>query len=76
MLAFENSNVAWRRSSLCDGGGCVEVAVAIDTNADGEERGAAVFLMRNSKDPRGRILRFTSEEWARFVARTKEGSGL
>jgi len=32
--------------------------------------------MRNSKDPQGQVLQFTSEEWANFVASTKEGSGL
>ncbi len=76
MSAFENRHGTWRKSTLCDGGGCVEVAVAVDTSANDEEGGDAVFLMRNSKDPGGQILRFTSEEWAKFIAYTKEGSSL
>jgi Domain of unknown function (DUF397) len=68
--------IAWRKSSLCDGGGCVEVAATGGTGAGGKEEGGVIFLMRNSKDPKGPVLRFTSEEWADFVASTKEGSGL
>lgn len=73
---LETFGATWRKSSLCDGGGCVEVAATVDTGADGREEGGAVFLMRNSKDPHGQVLRFTSEEWGNFVASTKEGSGL
>jgi len=76
MSAFENPHVTWRRSSLCDAGGCVEVAVANDTSADGEEEGDVVFLMRNSNDPAGQVLEFTSEEWAGFIAHIKETSAL
>jgi hypothetical protein len=75
MSAPEDSCVTWRKSSLCDGGGCVEVAT-VDTGAGAEEEGDVIFLMRNSKDPQGQVLQFTSEEWANFVASTKEGSGL
>ncbi len=74
MSVFENIYVTWRRSSLCDGGGCVEVAVADDTSTDNGEGGDAVFLMRNSRDPAGQILRLTSEEWAGFIAYIKEGA--
>jgi hypothetical protein len=76
MSMLENSSVGWRKSSLCDGGGCVEVAATVNTGAGGKEEGNIIFLMRNSKDPQGQVLRFTSEEWAYFVARTKEGCGL
>jgi hypothetical protein len=75
MSAFEIPHVTWRRSSLCSGGDCVEVAVADNINTDDGERGDAVFLMRNSKDPAGQILRLTSEEWAGFISYIKEGDG-
>jgi hypothetical protein len=76
MSVLENFCVTWRKSSLCDGGGCVEVAATVDTGAGGKEEGDVIFLMRNSKDPQGQVLRFTSEEWANFITRTKEGPGL
>ncbi len=76
MFEFENPHVAWHRSSLCNGGGCVEVAVAVDTNTDNEEGGGEVFLMRSSRDPGGQTLRFTSEEWEKFMTHIKEGAGL
>jgi len=74
MSVFEIPHITWHRSSLCSGGDCVEVAVADNTSTD--ISGGSVFLMRNSKDPAGRILRFTSEEWAGFIAYIKEGAGL
>jgi len=76
MSAFGNPHVSWRRSSLCDGGGCVEVAVVDDASIDNKEGSDAVFLMRNSRDTAGQILRLTSEEWAQFIAHIKEGTGL
>jgi hypothetical protein len=76
MSLFEISHVTWQRSSLCSGGDCVEVAVADNTNTDDEEGDNAIYLMRNSKEPTGRILRLTSEEWAGFIAYIKEGAGL
>lgn len=76
MSTFEDSCITWRKSSLCDGGGCVEVAVADDTDTCNVEGGDEVFLMRNSKDSRGQILRFTSEEWEKFITHIKEGAGL
>jgi hypothetical protein len=76
MSEFENAHVGWLRSSLCNGGGCVEVAVTVDTNTDNEEEGDEVFLMRSSRDPGGKTLRFTSEEWEEFIAHIKEGAGL
>jgi hypothetical protein len=73
MSEFENPHLPWRRSSLCNGGGCVEVALVVDTNAEG---GDEVFLMRSSRDPRGQTLRFTSEEWKELITHIKEGAGL
>lgn len=48
---------AWRRSSGCNNGTCVEVAAV-----DGE------FLIRDSKNPGQEPLRFTEEELAVFAA--------
>lgn len=49
---------AWRKASMSAGNGnCVELAPL----ADG---GVAI---RDSKDPNGPVLRFTSAEWAAFL---------
>lgn len=48
----------WCRSSYCTGADatCVEVAIQ-DANV----------LLRDSKDPRGPVLRFSREEWLAFL---------
>jgi hypothetical protein len=55
-------NYSWRRSSRCDTGSCVEVAMMDD--------GVAV---RDSKQPDGPVLRFTKSEWTAFVAGVDNG---
>jgi Domain of unknown function (DUF397) len=57
-------HVTWRKSSYSgnDGGGCVEVAQL-----------PAVVALRDSKDPDGSRLTFSSEEWRAFVAGVKAG---
>ena len=57
-------HVTWRKSSYSgnNGGGCVEVA-----------RLPAVVAVRDSKDPYGARLTFSSEEWRAFVAGVKAG---
>ena len=54
----------WRKSSFSTGGNtdCVEVALG--------ETGAAV---RDSKDPRGMILRVSVGAWRRLVVTTRTG---
>jgi hypothetical protein len=52
----------WRRSWACHEANCVEVAV----DAPG-------VLVRDSKDPDGPVLRFTSDEWTAFVAGVSAG---
>lgn len=52
----------WRRSGHCSAGSCVEVARM------GED-----FLIRDSKEPNGMPLRFTTAEWDAFVAGVKAG---
>jgi hypothetical protein len=52
---------AWRKSSFCASGECVEVS-----QQDG------LVVLRNSKNP-DVVLRCTSEEWRSFVAGIKAG---
>lgn len=52
----------WRRASKCESRACVEVAF-----------GEGVVLLRNSTDPQGLALRFTTEEWQVFCAGVESG---
>lgn len=47
---------AWKRSTRCDSGTCVEVASLKDG-----------VVVRDSKDPEGPVLRFTHDEWHAFI---------
>ena len=65
-LSFANGNcveVAWVRSSECEGGACVEAADL----GDGE------VGVRNSRDPQGAVLRFTPDEWHAFIGGVRNG---
>jgi Domain of unknown function (DUF397) len=53
---------AWRKSSFCDSGACVEVA-AIDE----------VIAVRDAKAPNGTVLQFTRPEWRAFVDGVRAG---
>ena len=53
----------WRKSSFCYSGECVEVA-ALD----------GMILMRDSKDPRGTVLRYSPDEWRSFVRAVRRGA--
>ncbi|MFI5934906.1 DUF397 domain-containing protein [Actinoplanes sp. NPDC051494] len=53
---------AWRKSSYCSNGTCVEVAQV----ADG-------FLIRDSKNPEQAPLSFTTDEWIAFSRGMAEG---
>lgn len=55
------SGRAWRRSSFCASGECVEV-----TERDG------LVLLRNSKDP-GVVLQYTGAEWRSFLGGIRAG---
>lgn len=48
--------LTWRRSSRCDSGTCVEVAIT-------DER----VLLRDSRDPDGPRLSLTRAEWVDFL---------
>ncbi len=53
----------WQKSTYSGGqGNCVEVATLPDATA-----------IRDSKDPRGPVLRFTSAEWRAFLHGVKAG---
>lgn len=54
--------VSWRKSSASGDQGCVEVA------RDREE-----IWVRDSKNPRGGVLRFTKEEWTAFLSGVRRG---
>jgi Domain of unknown function (DUF397) len=56
---------AWRKSSYSngDGGECVEVA----------EGHAGIVPVRDSKDPHGPALVFSTDGWAAFVTAVKGG---
>jgi hypothetical protein len=56
------SEAEWRKSSRCSNSNCVEVAFL-----DNE------VAVRDSKDKRGGILRFTSIEWKSFLDRARSG---
>lgn len=55
----------WFKSSYSDNGGaCVEVAT---------RDGSGVVPVRDSKDPSGPALTFTSTAWASFVSGVRKG---
>ena len=60
--ARRDEGSAWRRASFCASGECVEVA-----QRDG------MIIVRNSSEPRGEELRYTSEEWRSFILGVKAG---
>lgn len=54
--------VAFTKSSRCEGGSCVEVGHHGDD-----------VLVRDGKDPDGPVLKFTRAEWEAFVAGVQAG---
>lgn len=70
--------VAWIRSTFCDTGTCVEVAwvrsKVCDTNSCVEVAQLPdEFHIRDSKDPNGPYLSFTTDEWTAFVKGVRAG---
>jgi uncharacterized protein DUF397 len=68
MTAPDLAGITWRKSSRSSeqGGTCVEVAAL--------RRPEPVVGLRDSKDPAGPVLAFTSSEWSTFIARIKAGT--
>jgi hypothetical protein len=63
MTASELAGAVWHKSSRSNGQGqCVEVA-RIDQ----------AVAVRDSKDPAGPVLTFTSAEWVAFISGAKDG---
>ncbi|MCW2919722.1 MAG: hypothetical protein JWN52_7790 [Actinomycetia bacterium] len=62
MTLLDTSHAIWRKSrrSNNEGGACVEVAPVGDR-----------CLVRDSKNPTGPALAFTSPEWDRFLGQIK-----
>ena len=54
--------LTWQRASFCASGECVEIA-----QRDG------VIFMRNSREERRHVLRYTPEEWQSFIRGVKAG---
>jgi len=66
----------WHKASYSgnDGGGCVEVSAAFDTvSAPHKADEDLLYLLRDSKDPAGPKLAFTTAEWDAFIAGVKDG---
>jgi hypothetical protein len=59
-----NSALSWRKSSYSGGSGgqCVEVAAS------------GLVLVRDSKNPDGGRLGFSTQAWREFAARIKSGN--
>jgi hypothetical protein len=55
-------SISWRKASACHQGSCIEVAQINDSIA-----------IRDSKDPDGPILLYSSEEWKTFLSGAKGG---
>jgi hypothetical protein len=68
MPAPELSRATWRKSSYSNGAGgsCVEIAV-LAAAPDNEYH----IAVRDSKDPRGPALTFTTRQWRNFTAAIK-----
>ncbi|MFG2589995.1 DUF397 domain-containing protein [Streptomyces sp. NPDC048438] len=65
MRSIDLSAATWRKSSHSnqDGGACVEVS----------DDFAAVVPVRDSKNPLGPVLTFTTDGWSSFVSAVKDG---
>lgn len=65
------SDVAWRTSSYSGGNGgqCIEVAAVTDRENDP----ARACAIRDSRDPDGPVIAFSSEQWRRFAAGVRDG---
>jgi Domain of unknown function (DUF397) len=66
---------AWRKPSLsAHNSNCVEVTATRDPAAAPHKPGEEVLvLVRDSKDPAGPVLAFTTAEWEAFVSGVKDG---
>ncbi len=66
----------WHKASYSsgNGGNCVEVTATHDTAGVPHKTDESVlYLLRDSKDPDGPKLAFTTSEWDAFIAGVKDG---
>jgi hypothetical protein len=66
----------WRKASYSgsSGGGCVEVTATRDASVAPHKADEDVlYLMRDSKNPAGPRLAFTTAEWDAFIRGVKDG---
>jgi predicted secreted Zn-dependent protease len=67
------------RSSYCRDDGCVEVEFRTSSYSNGQGDCVAVakdgetVLVRDTKDPNGAALTFTTNEWDAFIKGVKDG---
>ncbi|MFF4922768.1 DUF397 domain-containing protein [Kitasatospora sp. NPDC001261] len=60
----DSSAITWRRSTYSNGqGNCIEIADGL----------ASTIPVRDSKDPNGPALAFTTEAWRAFVSGVQAG---
>ena len=59
---MDMSSAVWRKSSYsgANGGNCIEIATM-----------ARMVAVRDSKDPKGPVLRFQPKDWQRFADQVK-----
>jgi hypothetical protein len=62
-MAEANETQEWHKSSYSQTGGCVEFTTAADA-----------VLLRDSKDPSGPRLRFSTTHWMTFLGTVRQGS--
>ncbi|MEU8036288.1 DUF397 domain-containing protein [Streptosporangium sp. NPDC049078] len=63
---------AWNKSTLSGNGpDCVEVALSETSQAEPGPDADLLVLVRDSKDPEGPVLAFTSAEWDAFIVGIK-----
>jgi hypothetical protein len=64
----------WTKSSHSSSNDCVEVTATHDTTVAAHKAAEDVlYLVRDSKDPAGLTLAFTTAEWDAFTAGVKDG---
>ncbi|MEV6792196.1 DUF397 domain-containing protein [Streptomyces sp. NPDC051320] len=65
MRSLDLSAANWRKSSYSnsDGGACIEVSHDL----------ATVVPVRDSRNPHGPVLTFTTDGWSSFVSAVKDG---
>jgi len=59
---MDNQRLMWVKSSYSSSGNCIEVAARDDRNR---------VLVRDTKDRRGPVLRFSPAAWRRFADQLK-----